>query len=579
MNKKQLSTIWNLLKGGRGLQSKSLLFFGLMWILLISITPALSPLALREAVNNLALKQFTPAVYAIGLYVCAFLIIRAADAQLVFYFGHFWRPLRTKVARDAYVHLLRMPSQFYLSQKTGESIKIVSDGLGGLRSAFASLIFVIVPTVIQAMVILFVLLSMHRFELLLILLFLGICYGLIFYQAIGKRFVLQRRAEQADISAVGIASDALAGQELSKLINGADVISRRIDAALIESEVSWMKFFRSQNRDQLLLASLIAIVTCGYLIFTARQIVFGPLTTGDFVLANAYILQIIFPIERLGAASRDLSQAAASLTFFAELLEREPEEADYPKGQLLSGAHPLTVEMDQVVFGYDPASPIIKDVSLRIEPGKRVAIVGASGAGKSTVWRLMCRLYRPQCGKILFDGMPIDDLAIGSLRDAIAVVPQDTYLFNDTIANNILIGSPRCSRKEVEEAGSRAGLDQIVSSLAQGWDTYVGERGIRLSGGEKQRVAIARAFLRRPRLFIFDEATSALDSRAEHEMEHLLLKEAGEVSVLMIAHRLSTIRNADEIIVLENGKVIERGRHEFLLACRGRYSDMWAAQA
>jgi ABC-type multidrug transport system fused ATPase/permease subunit len=579
MNKKQISTIWDLLKGGRGLQSKSLLFFGLMWMLLISITPALSPLALREAVNNLALKQFTPAVYAIGLYVCASLIIRAADAQLVLYFGRLWRPLRTKVARDAYVHLLRMPSQFYLSQKTGESIKIVSDGLGGLRSSFASLIFVIVPTVIQAMVILFVLLSMHRFDLLLLLLFLGICYGLIFYQTIGKRFVLQRRAEQADISAVGIASDALAGQELSKLINGADVIARKIDAALIESEVSWMKFFRSQNRDQLLLASLIAIVTCGYLIFTARQIVFGPLNIGDFVLANAYILQIIFPIERLGAASRDLSQAAASLTFLAELLEREPEDADHPEGQLLSGAHPLTVEMDQVVFGYDPASPIIKDVSLRIEPGKRVAIVGASGAGKSTVWRLMCRLYRPQCGKISFDGIPIDDLAIGSLRDAIAVVPQDTYLFNETIANNILIGSPGCSRKEVEEAGSRAGLDQIVSSLAQGWDTYVGERGIRLSGGEKQRVAIARAFLRRPRLFIFDEATSALDSRAEHEMEHRLLKEAGEVSVLMIAHRLSTIRDADEIIVLENGKIIERGRHEFLLACRGRYSDMWAAQA
>ena len=573
------SLAWNILQGEWRQQPKPNLIQGLVCILLISMMPAFSPLALKEAVNNLTSKQFASGIYAISLYVGALLAVRAASAQLLLYFGRLWRPVRGRLARRAYVHLLSMPSQFYLAQKTGESIQIVSDGLASLRTVVVSLIFGVIPTTVQAMMIVTVLVVMHRFDLLLLLLFFGTCYGLIFYRAIGRRLVLQQHAEKADIRAVGIASDALAGQELLKLISGADLITTRIDVALAESELGWMKVFRSQNVDQLFLACLFAFSTSGYLIFMAHQAVFGPLTAGDFVMANAYILQIIVPIELLGSASRDLSQAAASVTRLAELLDQKPEQVDCAKGLVLSGAGPLVVEMDQVVFGYNSICPVVEDISLRIEPGRRIAIVGASGAGKSTVWRLICRLYEPQRGKILIDGVPAGELTLGSLRSAIAVVPQDTYLFNDTIANNILIGSPNCSPKEVEEAAQRAGLNPLISSLAEGWDTIVGERGIRLSGGEKQRVAIARAILRRPRLFVFDEATSALDSESEQAMGNSLLNDSREASVLMIAHRLSTVRKADEIIVLEKGRIVERGPHEFLLTCRGRYHDMWMAQS
>ncbi|BAM86976.1 ABC transport protein [Bradyrhizobium oligotrophicum S58] len=560
-------------------QLRNGLLQGATWIILASVVPAISPLAIREAVNELVTKDFTTAAWAIGLYVCAVELSRGATAAQTLNFGQLWRALRRSIANETYDHLLNLPSRFYLSHKTGETIQTVSEGLNGLRSVLGALTFGIAPAVLQGLSILVVLIVLERLDLLLLLLVFGISYGLLFRRGLESRVAIQRKAVEADAEAVGIVTDALIGQEISRLFGTSDLIGKKVDDVLAKGEKSWLAFFRSQHTNHQQLVFLFAATTGLYLLLVAYRVSTGALTTGDFVLAHAYILQIVSPIERLSFASRDLIQGIGNLTRLAELLDHEKEALSIDNRDLSLKDNHFTVQLEKVSFGYEPRRQVVHDLSFEIRPGETIAIVGLSGSGKSTIWRLICRLFDPHAGRILIGGIPSDQMDLTALRSAVAVVPQDCFLYNDTIANNILVASPLSSTIEVAEAGTLAGLEPLIARLPNGWDTKVGERGIRLSGGERQRVAIARAVLRRPRLFVFDEATSSLDSETEKAVEKSLSDVSAGASTLIIAHRLSSVCHADEILVLDHGRIIERGTHTSLLALGGRYCAMWSAQS
>jgi len=576
---RELTITWRLLRKLQFGQLRKGVLYGLVWIILASVVPALSPLALKEAVNELTSKEFAPAVWAIGLYICAAELSRAASVAQTLNFGQLWLALRRNIANETYCHLLNLPSRFYLSQKTGETIQIVSEGLNGLRSVLSALTFGIVPAVLQGIAILAILVVLRRLDLLLLLLAFGASYGFLFHRGLDRRVIIQRKAMEADAEAVGIATDALIGQEVSRLFGTGDLIGNKIDEVLTKGESNWLAFFRSQHSNHQQVVFLFAIAMGIYLLLVAYRVSTGSLTTGDFVLAHAYILQIIAPIERLSFASRDLIQGISDFTRMAGLLEHEREWLPiHNLGPSLKKDY-FAIQIENVSFGYEPERLVIEDVSFQIRPGETIAIVGISGSGKSTIWRLICRLFDPHVGRILVDGIPTDELDLAALRGAIAVVPQDCFLYNDTIANNILVASPLSSAVDIAEAGMLAGLEPLIARLPNGWDTKVGERGIRLSGGERQRVAIARAVLRRPRLFVFDEATSSLDSETEKAVEKNLSAISAGASTLIIAHRLSSVCHANEILVLDYGRIIERGTHDSLLALGGRYLAMWSAQS
>jgi ATP-binding cassette subfamily B protein len=324
-------------------------------------------------------------------------------------------------------------------------------------------------------------------------------------------------------------------------------------------------------------ATIFALSLGASLALAAREVARGTMSVGDFVLVNAYVLQIARPLELLGVAARSLSQGIAYLQRMLELFRERPEPSQISASPTPADAGGELV-FDELTFSYRPGRKILDAVSFRVPAGKTVAIVGASGSGKSSLVRLLFRLYEPDAGRVLLDGGPIAAMPFEALRQAIAVVPQDTVLFNDTIGRNIAFGRPGCTAEEIERAARLAHLHELIASLPERYDTPVGERGLKLSGGEKQRVAIARAALKRPRIYVFDEATSSLDTRTEREILANLIDLSRLATTLIIAHRLSTVVHADEILVLHRGAIVERGAHAELLELEGAYAAMWRAQ-
>jgi ATP-binding cassette subfamily B protein len=384
---------------------------------------------------------------------------------------------------------------------------------------------------------------------------------------------MNERDSEANTKAI----DSLLNFETVKYFANEEHEARRFDVALRAYERAAVKSQTTLSMLNIGQGSIIALGLIGVMLLAARGVANGTMTLGDFVLVNSYLIQLYMPLNVLGMVYRNIKQSLTDLERMYALLDVSPEIADR------AGAAPLVVARGEIVFDdvhfhYDERRPILKGISFRVKPGESLAIVGPSGAGKSTISRLLFRFYDVSEGAIRIDGQDLREVQQDSIRRAIGVVPQDTVLFNDSVAYNIAYGRPGASSEEVEAAARHARIHDFISATPDGYKTQVGERGLKLSGGEKQRVAIARVLLKAPKILVFDEATSALDTKTERAIQASLKEVSQNRTTLMIAHRLSTIVEADEILVLDAGRIVERGRHSELLAQRGVYAEMWARQ-
>ncbi len=483
-----------------------------------------------------------------------------------------------RVALRTFRHLHALSLRYHLDRQTGGLARVIDRGTLGIQSVLRLAVFNVVPTVFEIAMVTAILWALFdwRFALLtFIAVGLYLAFTLLFTNA---RVRIRRRMNESDNEARAKSVDSLLNYETVKYFGNEAHEAARFDRALASYEKAAVRSQVSLNMLNLGQAGIIAVGLSGIMLLAARGVASGHMTVGNFVVVNTYLMQLYQPLNFLGFVYREIKQGLVDMEHMFDLLGVPAEVADRPGAPALA-APAGAVRFEAVRFGYRPDREILKGVDFTVPAGRKLAIVGPTGAGKSTISRLLFRFYDPTGGRILVDGQDIRAVTQASLRAAIGVVPQDTVLFNDTIRYNIAYGRPGASQAEIEHAARLAQVHDFVLDLPDGYDTMVGERGLKLSGGEKQRVAIARTILKDPRILILDEATSALDTRTEQEIGTALAAAAAHRTTLVIAHRLSTVVDADEIIVLVDGAVAERGSHASLLAARGVYARMWTLQA
>jgi ATP-binding cassette, subfamily B, bacterial len=520
----------------------------------------------------LVLPVFLLLAYAL-LRFCGTLFTELRDLV----FAPVTRRTVTAVSERSFAHLMSLSPRFHVQRNTGSLIRDVERGTAGVGFLLGAGLFTVVPTMVEFVAVLCVLAAAYSLWFTLIVLITFCAYATVTMLLTQKRELRQRRVNEMDSRANGRLVDSLLNYETVKTHAREEDERQRYAAICAE----WAKGSLSNQRALSVLhisqSAIIAFGVAAVMLLAAQQTVRGAMTVGDLVLVNAYIIQICLPLNALGFVFREASDALVNTEKLFGLLAQRPDIQDKP-GQTALTVTEGVVNFEHVNFSYEPGRQVLWDVSLTIGAGQTVAVVGGSGSGKSTLARLLLRLYDPDGGRVRVDGQDVREVTLGSLRRAVGVVPQDTVLFNDTIAYNIAYGRQGAGLADVVEAAKAAQVHEFVQSLPQQYDTIVGERGLKLSGGEKQRIAIARAFLKNPPIMIFDEATSALDTRAERAIQGELDRIAQGRTTLVIAHRLSTIVDADEIIVLDKGRIIERGRHEDLLARNGLYTQLWNLQ-
>ncbi len=483
-----------------------------------------------------------------------------------------------QVALQTFVHLHELSLRFHLDRQTGGLSRIIDRGTQGIQSVLRLAVFNIVPTLIEMLAVTGVLWAMFdwRFALMTFLavtIYLGFTLGFT-----NLRVRIRRTMNDTDNEARTRTVDSLLNYETVKYFGNEALEATRFDSALARYERAAVRSQVSLNMLNLGQAAIISIGLAAIMLLAADGVARGSMTVGKFVLVNTYLMQLYQPLNFLGFVYREVKQGLVDMEQMFRLLTVRQEVADAPGAPALAAAGG-EVRFEGVRFGYRPDREILRGVDFSLPSGAKLAIVGPTGAGKSTISRLLFRFYDATGGRILIDGQDTRAVTQESLRAAIGVVPQDTVLFNDTIRYNIAYGRPDASQAEIERAARFAQVHDFVASLPEGYDTRVGERGLKLSGGEKQRVAIARTILKNPRILILDEATSALDTRTEQDIQTALRGLSRDRTTLVIAHRLSTVVDADEIIVLHEGEVAERGSHSRLLAHGGLYARMWALQA
>ncbi len=481
------------------------------------------------------------------------------------------------VALGVFRHLHALSLRFHIDRQTGGLSRAIERGTTGIDNLLSFTLFNIFPTLFEILLVCGVLWGLYDIKFAAVTFVTIVAYIAYTLGVTEWRIKFRRAMNQSDSEANTKAIDSLLNYETVKYFGNEEHEAKRYDQALIRYEAASVKSHTTLSLLNIGQGFIIAVGVTLVMLMAGAGVVAGTMTPGDFVLVNTYLIQLYLPLNFLGFVYREIKQSLIDMEAMFKLLDVAEEVADKPGAPALAVAGG-TVEFKDVVFAYDRRRTILDGVSFTVPAGKTLAIVGPSGSGKSTIQRLMFRFYDVQQGGVSIDGQDVRDVTQQSLRAAIGVVPQDTVLFNDTIYYNIAYGRPSATREEVEEAARMARIDGFVRALPDGYKTMVGERGLKLSGGEKQRVAIARTILKRPKILIFDEATSALDSHTEREIQASLKEVSVDHTTLVIAHRLSTVIDADEIIVLVHGKIVERGRHGELLRRDGAYAAMWRKQ-
>ena len=566
-------------RGNREVMTRTLL--ALLFISIARASTLMVPLAYGWVVDYVSEDPFAFDIsvmwWLLGAYALARVSQQFFDEGSEYVFVRVAQKAVHAAALKTFRHLHSLSLKFHLDRQTGGLTRAIERGAKGMEFLLTFALLEVMPLIIELILVSAILWGMFGFYYALVTVITVIIYATYTLTLTEWRIKFRRRMNDADEKAATRAVDSLLNYETVKYFNAEEIEAKRFSNALKlyeDAAVVSRTSLSMVNVGQGLIISIGLMIVMG---LAGQDIKAGNLSIGSFVVVNTYLIQLYLPLNFLGYIYREIRQSVADMERMFSLLTEDPDIMDNQKAAPLriSGGR---IDFENITFSYGPRA-VLKNLSFSVEAGKRVALVGPSGAGKSTISKLMFRFYDPDTGDIRIDGQSLRDLEQSSLRAEIAMVPQDTVLFNTTIAENIAYGTNALDMDAVRNAARLASLDDFISSLPDGYDTKVGERGLKLSGGEKQRVAIARAILKNPSIFLFDEATSALDSHTEKQIQQSLNAISEERTTLIIAHRLSTIVSCDEILVLVKGEIIERGTHKTLLSKKGVYFDMWQRQA
>jgi ABC-type transport system involved in Fe-S cluster assembly fused permease/ATPase subunit len=602
-----LRQVWNLFRAGASPFVKRRLASVLVLVLAAAVLVPLGPVALKLLVDRFTGDASSMGISVgalIALYIVTQWLSRTIGEIRGLVYARAERRMFRGVSERFFSHVMRLPLRFHLERQTGAVNQTLEQGIQGYQMIMHQLVFTVLPVSAQLGTIVYILVHYRQPVFLAIFCAALVCYAVAFSLFAIRVSNSAESASQAHIDAMGIIADSLLNLEPIKCLAIESVVQARVGTALANTEDQWVGFYKRYARNGLGVAAIYALFLGLAITYATREVIAGRMTVGDFVLVNSYMLQAMQPVEMLGYAVQAFSQGTAMLAKLMELFREKTENYQDDEGGKSVGhlplagvarlgtgdsnremtdrgsgaARPAQIDFDDVSVAYRSDRVILRGVSFALSPGKTLAIVGESGSGKSTIVRLLVRLLDASGGQILIDDTPIEHVPLAALRQMIGVVLQDTVLFNDTIGYNIAVGRWGSSQAEIEEAAKHAHLHEFIMTLPEQYETRVGERGVKLSGGEKQRISIARAALKRPRVYVFDEATSSLDSHTERDILRNLREISRFSTTLMIAHRLSTVVHADEIVVLDQGIIVERGRHAALLNQDGRYARLWEAQ-
>jgi ATP-binding cassette subfamily B protein len=577
---------WHNLKGMLPflLEFRGRALFALSCLVLSKVANVGVPVALKEIVEHFERAASDPAVVVASIpfaLLAAYGLLKLGSSLFnelrdVVFAKVRYRAMR-RLSTRVLEHLHRLSLRFHLDRRTGAVSRDLERGTRSVSQILNYMAFSVLPIVVEFSLVAFILLREYDPVFAMAMFGSVAVYVLVTFAITEWRMDFRHYMNRLDSEANTRAFDSLINYETVKYFGNERMELQRYDATLGEWEEWAVKSQTSMSVLNFGQGAVIAVGVTLIMFLAMRGVAAGDLGIGDLVLLNAFLLQLFIPLGFLGIVYRQIKYSLADMDLIFKLLEREPEIVDRPQARplVVTGG---SIRFTAVDFAYQPERPILHGLDLEVPAGHKVAVVGHSGAGKSTLSRLIYRFYDVNAGAVTIDGQDVRDVTQESLRAAIGIVPQDTVLFNESIYYNIAYGRPDAARAEVERAAAMAHIRDFVECLPEGWDTVVGERGLKLSGGEKQRVAIARAILKNPRILIFDEATSSLDSRTEQAIQETLAEVAAEHTTLVIAHRLSTVVDADTILVMDAGRVVERGTHAQLLAAGGLYREMWELQ-